>query len=319
MKLGIKILIISMIFLLTVSVSAGEINIEDFSILHELDGDQDIETIEWSPDSRYVASGGKDGRVIIWDVKEGSKSREIKVENEVVSISWSSDDKYMLIITTDNVFIWDTNTWEQTQKDKEYHGEIGSWSPDNQYLALGNDEIKIWAVNDWESIYTIEKYKGPMRSITWSSNSEYLAYCGIDQTSLHIWNIVKKESEVTLGAPNTVASVAWSPDGDYLAVYNSLSPFQGEVYIYKINDWEDYLYRLTGFSGSVKYRDSFSISWSSNSQYLAVSAGGETYIWDNENEDFIKTIDGLKSPIAWSPDGRYIVGVDKSLIIWGCQ
>jgi WD40 repeat protein len=36
-------------------------------------------TLAWSPDGKYIASGGRDGCLILWDVKKGRSLKTFKL------------------------------------------------------------------------------------------------------------------------------------------------------------------------------------------------------------------------------------------------
>ena len=67
------------------------------------------ETLAWSPDSRFLASGSADARVRIFDVQNGAMVHLIEVNAGTVnSMDWSSDGNYLLLGNGDgSVQIWE--------------------------------------------------------------------------------------------------------------------------------------------------------------------------------------------------------------------
>lgn len=279
-----------------------------------------VETIAWSNNSKYLVIGvnetNRNSNIIIWNVGKKEIVKEIEIVGNINSISWSPDNKFVLLASKEEVSIYKINKWSKLEKANHLEGYLSSWSPDGNYLALGTDKLNIWNTNNWELINELEQVSGPLRTIDWSPDGKFISYSGIDQTTLHLWNFKTKEYELALGSPNTVASVEWSADGDYLALYDSIVPMHGTVYIYETSQWGKPIWELTGMPGSVRYSDNFGLAWSPNSRYLAISGRGETYLWDNQENKFIESIEDITEPIDWSPDGHYIAGTTNNLVIW---
>ena len=50
----------------------------------------------WSPNGRRLASGGVDGTVRVWNVATGEELYQFQAPSEVLTLSWSSDGKYLV-------------------------------------------------------------------------------------------------------------------------------------------------------------------------------------------------------------------------------
>ena len=126
---------------------------EVFSLLH----DGSVDSVAWSPSGQYLATGGRDQRVRVWDVSPPDAGiRALEPESHepfrvfqghrgwIKSVAWSPDGQYVASCGKDGGKIWDLTQENErlTVHDaivvsKEKHFEPGpvAWSPDDNFLA----------------------------------------------------------------------------------------------------------------------------------------------------------------------------------------
>jgi transducin (beta)-like 1 len=51
---------------------------------------QAVYTLSFSPDGRYLVTGGYDCRVIVWNVKDGTVARHYKGGSGIFEVAWNS-------------------------------------------------------------------------------------------------------------------------------------------------------------------------------------------------------------------------------------
>ncbi|MFH1897062.1 MAG: caspase family protein [Candidatus Desantisbacteria bacterium] len=248
----------------------------------------------FSPDGKYLVSGGEDDTIKLWSVSEGKLLQTLKGYSGLVS--FSPDGRYLATVGRDDTIkLWSVPDGRllQTLKNYYYVSRIAlSFSPDSRFLASGGNDadnnsiIKLWSVSDGRLLQTllsfppdISKYRGKplintifVSAISFSSDGRYLAARGSDGT-IKLWSVPDGRVLQSFGGHTEgVFSVSFSPDGRYL-----------------VSEGSDFTIKL----------------WSVPDGRLL-----QTF----EGHDLI---DGM-FPVSFSPDGRYLIseGSDFTIKLW---
>ena len=107
-------------------------------------------------------------------------------------------------------------------------GEIlGVWSvrfsPDTTMLAVDTQKnaqsgIRVWEIETGRQLLMKSEFKAYWtRALTFTPTSDYLA-SGDEGGNLQVWNIAKNESVIWETYPTGIQALAFSPNGEYLAV-----------------------------------------------------------------------------------------------------
>ncbi|HLG64607.1 MAG TPA: hypothetical protein VKY19_21895 [Ktedonosporobacter sp.] len=174
-------------------------------------------------------------------------------------------------------------------------------------------------------------------ALDWQPRGSYIASAGGDGT-VQVWHADTKQQLSTyrdhpwllpqVNWPPTIYTVAWSPDGLYLAsagvgknvfVWNAITGKTRALY--------------EGHCGWLKHV--FAVAWSPDGKYIASACSSASWdktihIWEIDNS---KTVKRLKanynsidpnfsiSTLAWSPDGKCIAAVcgNKAIRIWDSE
>ena len=90
----------------------------------------EILAVAWSPDSKYIASGSKDGQIQVWEALTGNLLHTLPTKARPL-ISWSPDGKYI----ASEEAIWDAFTGNLLHT-LPIKTEQVVWSPDSRSVAL---------------------------------------------------------------------------------------------------------------------------------------------------------------------------------------
>jgi WD40 repeat protein len=207
-----------------------------------------VPTIIFSADGKLFASGDWDGKIIIWDTNTWREIRKLKhadessnalsmesfLNSQIRSIAFSPDGKYLVSGGNDGIVcIWSTDTWNKVNalKGHEHWISCVTFSPDGKYIVSGSHDgvICIWDTKTGENIQSYSGHDLRTISISFSPDGKFLASGGDgrdDRTGGYVgelfiwrtdtWNKVDTEGKLKRHF-GSVISVAYSPDGKYLA------------------------------------------------------------------------------------------------------
>ncbi len=273
----------------------------------------------WSPDGQRIASGGTEGKVMIWDATSGTELFTIATQR-VSGIAWSPDSRRIAVAglhaNTARVTVWDMikrqDVWTIDQGNYRTSDWLGSvcWSPDGRHLAATIDEstIKILNAATGEEVLSLFGHRGPVCSVAWSPDGRRIVSGSEDQT-VKIWNASTGEEDRTFyGHTAEVYSVAWSPEGGRVVSAGR----DGTLKIWDANNARE------GLPFAAHEDRVCAIAWSPDSGRLAsASRDGTVKIWGATTRQEVLTLlegQGNVLDIAWSADGTRLASTWNDMV-----
>src|SRR5262249_37248466 len=116
--------------------------------------------IAYHPKGKYMASGGNDRQVKLWDPATGREIRPALSEHtdKIAALAFSSDGKYLASASWSEVIVWDSANFQKLRTFGRIVGKIWSvaFSPDGKRVAAasgykGKGQIKIWDATLWKT------------------------------------------------------------------------------------------------------------------------------------------------------------------------
>jgi len=284
-----------------------------------------VNSVAFSPNGRWLASGSSDKTIKLWDVATGEELRTLTGHTDFVSsVAFSPDGHWLASGSSDRTIkLWDVATGEELRTLTGHTQGVGpvAFSPDGHWLASGSSDrtIKLWDMATGRELRTLTGHAIDVQTVAFSPDGRRLASGSVDRT-IRFWDVATGQELRTLtGHTLPVTSVAFSPDGRWLA-----SGCTDKV----IKLWDVATGRevrtLPGHAGWI-----WSVAFSPDGRWLAsggwsprsVASPGETIkLWDVATGEELRTLTGhpLVQSLAFSPDGRWLASgsVEKTIKLW---
>jgi len=192
-----------------------------------------VTSVDFSPDGRILAAGSMDGKVVLWNPRDGRRLAVLKGHiNAVTNVVFSPDGKFLASAgeeirngakgeSDQRVRLWEVSTGREVRQFVGHEGGVFCvvFSPDGRQIFTGSRDlmIRVWDVRTGRAIRVQRGHSDDVLSLSLSSDGKRLASGGEDGT-VRIWDAATGQEVHTLkpGA-GRILSVAFSADGLRLA------------------------------------------------------------------------------------------------------
>ncbi len=164
---------------------------------HILNGHgSDVNSVEWNYAGDKLASGGNDGKLLIWDAGSGALLNSLfDYEYPVNSISWSPDGKKLAVAGNSNqIDIWDLEKKSVTYSLFLEQPVINAvaWGPKDDFIAAAaGRRVYLWNSSNDLKYYTYELHSNTVSNISWNHEGDKIA-TGDLKGEIHIWDPMEK-------------------------------------------------------------------------------------------------------------------------------
>lgn len=262
-----------------------------------------------SSDGKYIAAGGYDGVVTVWDTASRQILRRVPTEvGEVVALAFSSDGSRIAVAgRQSSVELWEIATGIRVGRQTKAHEvEVADviYSHDGRtVISSGKDTfIRMWSASDLSAIGEFtDAHQFEVLHLAPSPKAHVIASSG-RYGSVRLWDL---QSRTKLGkdinAVGDVTELAFSPDGSRLFTAGDRG---------KIEVWDTATQnRVDGPMDGKAFIGSIAVS--TNGKLLATGNGdGSVTIWDLETltprQQPLKMHDSIIETVLFDPRETYI-------------
>ncbi len=191
-------------------------------------------TLAYSPDGRWLASGGVERKILLHDAKTGKVHRVFEGhQSDIRYVAFSPDSTTLISGSSDGVVkLWSLEEkQEPTALKFDIPGMRLAVSPDGRFLAAGGvgGTVKLWKWGLWDSPVELpDELNRNLGAIAISSDGELLACARLDkkqESHITLYSTADGRLQKTLsGSTKSVFLLAFSPDRKHLAATAAFSP-----------------------------------------------------------------------------------------------
>lgn len=139
-----------------------------------------VTAVAFSPDGAKLASGDEFGIIKIWNVADGTVSREWRAhifdpyrDRAVGGILFSPEGDLLVSAGADGIKVWDTKNWSLVRQFRQYATTASlAFSADGKVLAIGGFETILIQVSDWKEL---RRLRNSSRVLALSPDGQFLA------------------------------------------------------------------------------------------------------------------------------------------------
>jgi WD40 repeat protein/tRNA A-37 threonylcarbamoyl transferase component Bud32 len=300
---------------------------------------QAVRAVAHSPDGQWIASGGEDKVIRIWDARTGQIARSLRGNGGPVNALAFSPDSRLLASGSDDglVKLWDvqgtSRTPRTTYRGHTNHVSTVAYSHDGKRLASGSPDltIRIWDAapgGPAEVASTLQILWGHTSSITsvaFSPYDRYLASAGGETTNVFrpgevkLWDLAGgREIASTQEHTGNVTAVRFGPDGKRLATAST----DCTVKVWDLSGGPAGALRASQTTLRGHTKTVYGVAFSPDGEHLASGSGDQTIrIWEISRGAVHLTLRGHTTTVTsltYHPTGTQLVSGsdDHTVRVW---
>jgi WD40 repeat protein len=295
-------------------------DLPDATFRRVISGHDDIVwTVVIAPGGTWLASGGADRTVRVWDAVTGRQRAVLTGHNRPVrAMVLAPDGTWLASGAGRTVRVWDAVTGRERAVLTGHSGLVYALAvaPDGGWLVSGGFDgtLRVWDMATGRQRAVLTGHEGPVRAVAVAPDGTWLASGGADQT-VRLWDVVTcRQRMVVLGHNDSVWAVAVAPDGSWLVSSSGNSDRTVRV-------WDAVTGRqravLAGHEGLVS-----GVAVAPDGSWLASSSDdGTIRLWDPAAGRQCAVLTGHEGPVSSvsvASDGTWLASgsADRSIRLW---
>ncbi len=278
-------------------------------------------TVAFSPNGRWLVSGQLDGLVRLWDA---GSCEEVAClfghARAVTGVAFSPDGRWIVSSSRDaTVRVWDPETRKQVACLCGHDDGVTSvaFSPDGRLVVSGSHDhtVRLWDAGSWEEVACLRGHASAIMSVALSPDGRWIVSGSLDLT-MRVWDVeARGEVACLYGRPSPVMWVAFSPGGRWVVSGEG----DGTLWLCDAASWE----KVACLRGHVESVTELAFS-PDGRRIVSGSEDWSVRVWDAEAREQVACLSGHEDAVrsvAFSPDGRWIVSGshDCTVRVWDAE
>ena len=267
---------------------------------------QGIWALDFSPDDRFIVSGGDDSTLRIYNGKNYQLYKQYKINGVIRNLDWHPSGKMIAIATLKDVQLFDVNTGEFNILPGIPGARGMAWNSNGELLGVAGGRGMVYVLTkEGQLLRTIPKHDNKSYlAMDWSVNN--IIATGSDEVILFDTtgrqvSFIEHRKEYRTG----VLTVRWHPSGDFFVTGDYGHANEGIPTTLQFRKEDGTLLRIIG-GHNEEIRNA---RWNSDGSLLATAS--DSLRLYNSKGDLIAT---GKAPgkydlwnVEWSNDGKTII------------
>ena len=284
-----------------------------------------VDCLGFSADGRWLAAGGQDGKVRVWDLAGAQPAISSMIDlgkTWIEHLVWHPTRSEFAFGLGKYVQVWSAETLDiVTTLHFEQSTVLAiAWHPSGEYLSVGGDGgIKVWAAQDWYEDPILFEMPTAAAKMVWNPSGEYLVASTLDNLVV-VMQWLGKDFDASpwrmQGFPGKIRYFDWTA--------SKTSPLLASSSGSDVVVWEKHADLNVGWEGEViKGHNNIVgfVAFKPKTETLAsADENGRIAIWKNA-KDWVQALEtpmGEITALQWQPQGKKLVAAnaDGQLMLW---
>ncbi len=312
------LLIIVAVLALTRDRSNNQVESKDTYLKQTFSRPGQIYAARFSADARFVAAGGNEDSVMMWDVWTGDLIRTFDGHTmDIEGVDFDPNERYIVTASSDNTAkLWEVTTGALVRTFEGHTSFVhcAEFSPDGKYVATSSADntARLWEVSTGALIRTFEGHTDWVLAVAFSPDGKYLLTGSMDDTA-QLWLIETGEKVRSfIGHTSNIMDVVYSLDRRFILTGSN----DGTAKWWDV-DTGNVIRSFDGHGDSI-----LSVALTFDTRYMLTGGAEHTAkLWEVETGNLLRTFEGhtdMVDSVSFSPDSRMVLtgSRDGTVRLW---